>query len=45
MHNLKNIDVDLPRDCRLVLTGVSGDGCFYDACEGGFNWGLRGGRN
>ena len=26
MHNLKNIDVDLPRDCLVVLTGVSGSG-------------------
>ena len=25
-HNLKNIDVDLPRDCLVVLTGVSGSG-------------------
>jgi len=26
VHNLKNIDVDLPRDCLIVLTGVSGSG-------------------
>jgi excinuclease ABC subunit A len=26
VHNLKNIDVDLPRDCLVVLTGVSGSG-------------------
>ena len=26
MHNLKNIDVDLPRDRLVVLTGVSGSG-------------------
>jgi excinuclease ABC subunit A len=25
-HNLKNIDVDIPRDCLVVLTGVSGSG-------------------
>jgi excinuclease ABC subunit A len=25
-HNLKNIDVDLPRDALVVLTGVSGSG-------------------
>src|SRR5580692_1134285 len=26
VHNLKNIDVDLPRDRLVVLTGVSGSG-------------------
>ena len=26
VHNLKNVDVDLPRDCLVVLTGVSGSG-------------------
>ena len=26
MHNLRNIDVDLPRDRLVVLTGVSGSG-------------------
>jgi excinuclease ABC subunit A len=26
VHNLKNIDIDLPRDCLVVLTGVSGSG-------------------
>jgi excinuclease ABC subunit A len=26
VHNLKDIDVDLPRDCLVVLTGVSGSG-------------------
>ncbi len=26
VHNLKNLDVDLPRDCLVVLTGVSGSG-------------------
>jgi excinuclease ABC subunit A len=26
VHNLRNIDVDLPRDCLVVLTGVSGSG-------------------
>lgn len=25
-HNLKNIDVDLPRDAMVVFTGVSGSG-------------------
>jgi excinuclease ABC subunit A len=25
-HNLKNIDVELPRDCFTVITGVSGSG-------------------
>ena len=25
-HNLKNIDVDLPRDRLIVLTGLSGSG-------------------
>src|SRR6201747_3125316 len=25
-HNLKNVDVDLPRDQLIVLTGVSGSG-------------------
>jgi excinuclease ABC subunit A len=25
-HNLKNIDIDLPRDQLIVLTGVSGSG-------------------
>ena len=25
-HNLKNIDVDLPRDQLVVITGLSGSG-------------------
>ena len=25
-HNLKNIDLDLPRDSLVVLTGLSGSG-------------------
>ena len=25
-HNLKNIDVDLPRDSLVVITGLSGSG-------------------
>jgi excinuclease ABC subunit A len=25
-HNLKNIDVDLPRDKLIVITGLSGSG-------------------
>jgi len=25
-HNLKNIDVDLPRDSLIVITGLSGSG-------------------
>lgn len=25
-HNLKNIDIDIPRDCMVVFTGVSGSG-------------------
>ena len=25
-HNLKNIDVDLPRDALVVMTGLSGSG-------------------
>ena len=25
-HNLKNIDIDIPRDTLTVLTGVSGSG-------------------
>ncbi|EAR24578.1 putative excinuclease ABC subunit A [marine actinobacterium PHSC20C1] len=25
-HNLKNIDVDIPRDCFVVFTGISGSG-------------------
>jgi excinuclease ABC subunit A len=25
-HNLKNVDVDIPRDALVVLTGVSGSG-------------------
>jgi excinuclease ABC subunit A len=25
-HNLKNVDVDIPRDCLVVFTGVSGSG-------------------
>jgi excinuclease ABC subunit A len=26
VHNLKNVHIDLPRDCLVVLTGVSGSG-------------------
>src|ERR1043166_855705 len=26
VHNLKNIDVDIPRDKLIVITGVSGSG-------------------
>ena len=26
VHNLKNIDVDLPRDRLVVITGLSGSG-------------------
>lgn len=26
VHNLKNIDVDIPRDCLTVITGLSGSG-------------------
>src|ERR1044072_7192598 len=26
VHNLKNIDVDLPRDQLVVITGISGSG-------------------
>ena len=38
-HNLKNIDVSIPRDQLVVITGVSGSGkkltCFrYDICRG-----------
>jgi excinuclease ABC subunit A len=25
-HNLKNVDVDIPRDVLVVFTGVSGSG-------------------
>ena len=25
-HNLKNINVEIPRDCLTVITGVSGSG-------------------
>jgi len=25
-HNLKNVDVDLPRDKLIVITGLSGSG-------------------
>jgi excinuclease ABC subunit A len=25
-HNLKNVDVDIPRDCLVVFTGISGSG-------------------
>ena len=25
-HNLKNVDVDIPRDCLVVITGISGSG-------------------
>src|SRR5471032_519747 len=25
-HNLRNIDVDIPRDCLVVFTGISGSG-------------------
>lgn len=26
VHNLKNVDVDIPRDCLVVFTGISGSG-------------------
>ena len=26
VHNLKNIDVDIPRDKLVILTGLSGSG-------------------
>ena len=26
VHNLKNVDVDLPKDKLIVITGVSGSG-------------------
>ncbi|MEO7191211.1 MAG: excinuclease ABC subunit UvrA [Vicinamibacterales bacterium] len=26
VHNLRNVDVDLPRDCLVVITGLSGSG-------------------
>ncbi|OUJ10630.1 excinuclease ABC subunit A [Acetobacter sp. DsW_059] len=26
VHNLKNVDIDIPRDCLTVMTGVSGSG-------------------
>jgi len=26
VHNLKNIDVEIPRDCLVVITGLSGSG-------------------
>ena len=26
MHNLKNVDLDIPRDKLVVVTGVSGSG-------------------
>ena len=26
MHNLKNIDIDIPRDKIIVITGLSGSG-------------------
>ena len=25
-HNLRGVDVDIPRDCLVVFTGVSGSG-------------------
>ena len=25
-HNLRNIDVEIPRECLVVITGVSGSG-------------------
>ena len=25
-HNLKDVDVDIPRDCFVVVSGVSGSG-------------------
>ena len=26
VHNLRNVDLDIPRDCLVVVTGVSGSG-------------------
>ena len=37
VHNLKNIDVDLPRDRMVVITGLSGSG----SREGERNLGLQ----
>ena len=31
-HNLKNIDVDIPRDKLVVLTGLSGSGKSWNPC-------------
>jgi len=33
-HNLRNIDVDIPRDSLVVFTGVSGSGPAVDSIDG-----------
>ena len=40
-HNLKNIDVEIPRDCFTVITGVSGSGKSTLAFDILFNEGQR----
>lgn len=36
-HNLKNVDVDIPRDALVVFTGISGSGksSLWDSLRGG----------
>ena len=33
-HNLKNIDVEIPRDKLVVLTGLSADSCVLATAQG-----------
>jgi excinuclease ABC subunit A len=40
-HNLKNVDVEIPRDCFTVITGVSGSGKSTLAFDILFNEGQR----
>jgi excinuclease ABC subunit A len=41
VHNLKNVDIDIPRDSLVVFTGLSGSGKSSLAFDSIFAEGLR----